>query len=86
MEHARKIKIIKEGKESNICYYVKRKGKSQFGCVMYNVGIKTESETKEIDDFSPSLEEAIGLCDYLYHENVSAGNLFLAAEEFIVTL
>ena len=53
---------------------------------MYNVGLRVGERKNEIENFSPDINEAIRLCDYLYNENVSMKNLFSIAEEFIVTL
>ncbi len=86
MLYERKLKIIRDGDEAEYTYYVIKRRSKEFGCYMYNVGIKSRGAEKEIKDFSPEEREAIRLCDYLYGENVSVNNLFSAAEEFIVTL
>lgn len=86
MEYERKLETVKAGEREEYLYYVKKKPNSFFGCVMYNVGIVKGKRKKEIDDFSPSLDEAKKLCNYLYEENVTPNNLFVVAEEFIVTL
>jgi len=85
MIHERKMKITKTGGEVRYTYYVEKKYSIEFGCDMYAVGIITDNECREINDFSPDVSEAIRLCDYLYDENVTVNNLFSQAEEFIVT-
>ena len=86
MTYERKLKISKNGGEEEYTYYVVKKYSVEFGCDMYNVGVRTKSERKEIEDFSPDEKEAVRLCDYLYNENVSVNNLFSQSEEFIVAL
>lgn len=86
MEYEKDLKVVKDGVEVVYTYYVRKKYSGEFECDMYNVGIKTNMAKKEIDDFSNKLDEAVRLCEYLYKENVSMDNLFLVAEEFIVTL
>lgn len=85
MIYERKMKVTKKGGEVSYTYYVKKKYSVDFGCDMYNVGIKADDEYKEINDFSPDEKEAVRLCDYLYEENVTMNNLFSQSEEFIVT-
>lgn len=85
MIYERKMKIMKHSGEVKYTYYVKKKYSTEFGCDMYNVGIRTDSEVKEINDFTPDEKEAVRLCDYLYEENVTVNNLFSRSEEFIVT-
>lgn len=85
MKYERKLTVIKDGVKEEICYYVKEKESDLFECVMYNVGIISGDSRREIDDFSPDLEEAERLCDYLYERNVTLKNLFDVSEEFIVT-
>ncbi|MBQ7875999.1 MAG: hypothetical protein IJ316_01790 [Clostridia bacterium] len=86
MKYERKLTVIKDGVREEICYYVKEKESDIFGCVMYNVGVRTVDRRREIDDFSPDLKEAERLCDYLYERNVTLKNLFDVSEEFIVTM
>lgn len=86
MTYERELRIINESGEENYTYYVVAHYSEEFSCEMYNVGIRSKGAGKEIEDFSPDINEARELCDYLYSENVSANNLFSAAEEFIVTL
>lgn len=86
MLYERKLKITKSGDTEGYTYYAVKRYSEEFGCYMYNVGIKSRGSKKEIEDFSPEESEAIRLCDYLYEENVSVNNLFSAAEEFIVAL
>ena len=85
MKLEKKLTITKGERVVKYVYYVKKVYSKEFECDMYNVGVKTDDKQIEINDFSPSLHEAEMLCDYLYDENVSPDNLFLAAEEFIVT-
>ena len=86
MEYERRLIVKKEEGEVEYSYYVIKKYSREFECDMYNVGIETGGEKKEIEDFSPERSEAVRLCEYLYRENVSPGNLFSLSEEFIVTL
>lgn len=81
-----KLEIEREGVKEECVYYVTQKDDSEWGCVMYNVGIREGKTEKEIDDFSPEINEAKALCEYLYAEHISANNLFSAAEEFIERL
>lgn len=78
---------IRKGAVKDVCtYYVTENYSEEFCCRMYNVGVKVGERKKEIENFSPDINETIRLCDYLYNENVSMKNLFSIAEEFIVTL
>ena len=86
MTYKRELRIINEAGEEIYTYYVNSHYSEEFDCEMYNVGIRSKVSQKEIEDFSPDINEAKELCDYLYNENVSANNLFSVAEEFIVTL
>ena len=83
--YERKSEILKQDKAAKVSYYVKKQYSMEFGCDMYNVGIRMDGECREINDFSPDEGEAIGLCDYLYEENATLKNLFSRSEEFIVT-
>lgn len=86
MKYEKHLKVTRDGKEEMYTYYAVKTFSEEFECDMYNVGIETKCEKKEIDNFSPDKKEAVRLCDYLYKENVSPENLFLIAEEFIVAL
>lgn len=86
MIHERHLTVTKNGWEMRYIYYVRKRFSEEFACDMYNVGIKTKDERREIDDFSSDRDEAVKLCEYLYNENITINNLFSAAEEFIVTL
>ncbi len=83
MQYEKHVKVVKENREEEYCYYVKENEKTLFDCKMYNVGIINKDNKAEIEDFSPSFEEAVELCDYLCNETVSVKNIFLIAEEFI---
>lgn len=86
MEQEKTVKVIKGREEKLYTYYIRKKFSNEFERDMYNVGIKSGEQVAEIEDFSPSEKEAEALCNYLYKENVTPDNLFLIAEEFIVTL
>lgn len=85
MQYEKILKITKGKREVSYHYYVREYKETDFDCKMYNVGIYTHNEKEEIEDFSPSLEEAVRLCDYLYSLNVSPENIFLMGEEFITS-
>lgn len=80
------LEITKENKKEVYRYFVRKKPDSEFGCVMYNVGIEHDGHIEEIDDFSPSCSMAEALCNHLYEENVTCARLFEVAEEFICCL
>ncbi len=84
--YKRRMKIEKEDGVSEICYFVKKQEESGFDVTMYTVGIEEEGKVNEVYDFSPSFEEAVRFCDYLYRENVTGENIFLMGEEFITFL
>lgn len=85
MKYERKLILVKEEKEKEILYYVKKRKSISFDCVMFNVGIREDGKVFEIEDFSPDEKQADDLVDYLYERNVTGDNLFEASEEFIVT-
>lgn len=83
MMYEKQLTTTKENEKVVYTYYVKKTKSRTFECDMYNVGIKTRGETREIEDFSPSEKEAVALCDYLYRGNVTPENIFLMGEEFL---
>ncbi len=86
MTYKKELQLIKGAIKEVYTYYVTEVYSNDFNCRMYNVGVVVGKRKKEIENFSPDINEAIRLCDYLYNENVSLKNLFSIAEEFIVTL
>ncbi len=86
MTYKKELQLIKGAIKEVYTYYVTEVYSNDFNCRMYNVGVVVGKRKKEIENFSPDIDEAIRLCDYLYNENVSLKNLFSIAEEFIVTL
>ena len=86
MTYKKELQLIKGATKEGYTYYVTEVYSNDFNCRMYNVGVAVGKRKKEIENFSPDINEAIRLCDYLYNENVSLKNLFSIAEEFIVTL
>lgn len=80
----RELTVKRMKKEVKYIYYVKKNEETQFDCTMYNVGIKNPWEKEEVEDFSPSYEEAVGFCNYLYENQVVPKNIFLMGEEFIL--
>lgn len=85
MKHERYLKVKNETGEEAYTYYIRKVYSKEFERDMYNVGISTRKRTSEIEDFSPSYEEAVRLMNYLYDEHVTVENLFLLSEEFIVS-
>lgn len=83
MQYEKQLTVEREDERVVYVYYVRKNSASEFECEMYNVGISSNAEKGEIEDFSPSFNEAVALCDYLYKENVTPANIFLMGEEFL---
>lgn len=86
MHYEKKLTVEKNGKKKEVVYYVKKKASEIFECDMYHVGIREGKKATEVEDFSPSEEEAVLFCNYLFDNNVSGQNIFLMGEEFILNM